>query len=35
MTFCKLIVEGIYSNAECARRAGFASETAREYAGSF
>ena len=23
-TFCKLVTEGIYSNAECARRAGFA-----------
>jgi hypothetical protein len=32
-TFCKLIVEGVYSNTECARRAGFASETASVYAG--
>jgi DNA-binding CsgD family transcriptional regulator len=32
MTFAKLIVEGIYSNAECARRAGFTDNTAREYA---
>jgi hypothetical protein len=31
-TFCKLIVEGIYSNADCARLAGFAAETARVYA---
>lgn len=31
-TFCKLIVEGVYSNAECARRAGFAAETAGVYA---
>ena len=31
-TFCKLIVEGIHSNADCARLAGFASETARVYA---
>jgi len=31
-TFCKLVVEGIYSNAECARRAGFAAETAVKYA---
>lgn len=31
-TFCKLIVEGIYSNAECARRAGFSKAVAHEYA---
>jgi hypothetical protein len=31
-TFCKLIVEGILSNAECARRSGYASETAGQYA---
>ena len=31
-TFCKLMVEGIYSHAECARRAGFSDSTAREYA---
>ena len=31
-TFCKLVVEGILSNAECARRAGYASETAGQYA---
>jgi phage terminase small subunit len=31
-TFCKLMVEGIYSNAECARRAGFAKDTANQYA---
>ena len=30
--FAKLIVEGIYSNAECARRAGYAQKTARKYA---
>jgi DNA-binding CsgD family transcriptional regulator len=32
MSFAKLIVEGVYSNAECARRAGFSAEAAREYA---
>jgi hypothetical protein len=32
-TFCKLIVEGVYSNTECARRAGFSAETASVYAG--
>lgn len=31
-TFCKLMVEGIYSNAECARRAGFSKAVAKEYA---
>ena len=31
-TFCRLITEGIYSNAECARRAGFSAETAPHYA---
>ena len=31
-TFCKLVAEGIYSNAECARRAGFSAETAHAYA---
>jgi phage terminase small subunit len=31
-TFCKLIVEGVYSNTECARRAGFSAHTAHEYA---
>ena len=31
-TFCKLVSEGIYSNAECARRAGFSAETAHAYA---
>jgi len=31
-TFCKLITEGIYSNAECARRAGFAAATSHVYA---
>lgn len=31
-TFCKLMVEGIYSNAECARRAGFSASTSSEYA---
>jgi len=31
-TFCKLIAEGIYSNTECARRAGFSAETAHAYA---
>jgi len=31
-TFAQLVVEGIYSNAECARRAGFTENTAREYA---
>jgi hypothetical protein len=31
-TFCKLIVEGILSNAECARQSGYAAETAGQYA---
>jgi phage terminase small subunit len=31
-TFARLIVEGIYSNSECARRAGFSENTAHEYA---
>ena len=31
-TFAELIVEGIYSNTECARRAGFRETTAKEYA---
>jgi len=31
-TFCKLVTEGIYSNAECARRAGFAAATSHVYA---
>jgi hypothetical protein len=31
-TFCKLVVEGIYSNAECARRAGFSKVVAHDYA---
>jgi len=31
-TFCQLVVEGIHTNAECARRAGFASDTASVYA---
>jgi len=31
-TFAQLIVEGIYSNSECARRAGFSENTAHEYA---
>ena len=31
-TFCKLVVEGIYSNAECARRAGFSKAVAHDYA---
>jgi DNA-binding CsgD family transcriptional regulator len=31
-TFAQLVVEGVYSNAECARRAGFSVEVAREYA---
>ena len=31
-TFCKLVVEGIYSNAECARRSGFSQATAASYA---
>lgn len=30
--FAELIVEGIYSNAECARRAGFAAATSNVYA---
>ena len=30
--FCKYYVEGIYSNAECARKAGFSSDTAHIYA---
>lgn len=32
MTFAKLVVEGIYSNSECARRAGFARDIASVYA---
>tara|TARA_R100000315_G_scaffold36476_1_gene15198 strand:- start:98 stop:640 length:543 start_codon:yes stop_codon:yes gene_type:complete len=28
-TFARLIVDGIYTNTECARRAGFSAETAR------
>jgi hypothetical protein len=31
-TFCKYISEGIYSNAECARKAGYAKEHAIQYA---
>lgn len=31
-TFAKLVVEGIYSNTECARRAGFSDNTAQVYA---
>ena len=31
-TFAQLVAEGIYSNSECARRAGFAEETAGAYA---
>jgi hypothetical protein len=31
-TFAQKIVEGIYSNAECARLSGFATERAHEYA---
>lgn len=31
-TFAKLVAEGIYSNTECARRAGFSHATAGEYA---
>jgi hypothetical protein len=31
-TFADLIVEGVYSNAECARRAGFSEKVANEYA---
>ena len=31
-TFAELIVEGIYSNTECARRAGFAAAAASDYA---
>ena len=31
-TFAELIVEGVYSNAECARRAGFSEVTASDYA---
>ena len=30
--FSKLIVEGIYSNAECARRAGYSQKVAVKYA---
>lgn len=30
--FCKYYVEGIYSNAECARKAGFSVDTAHVYA---
>ena len=32
MTFAQKIVEGIYSNAECARLAGFTDERATEHA---
>ena len=32
MTFARFIVEGIYSNAECARKAGYAPELAKVYA---
>jgi hypothetical protein len=32
MTFARHIVEGIYSNAECARKAGFASDSANVFA---
>ena len=32
MSFARFIVEGIYSNAEAARRAGYASELANERA---
>lgn len=32
-TFARLVAEGLYSNAECARRAGFAPATAAAYAG--
>lgn len=31
-TFCQLVAEGIHTNAECARRAGFSHETASVYA---
>jgi DNA-binding CsgD family transcriptional regulator len=31
-TFARLVSEGIYSNSECARRAGFAEDTAGAYA---
>lgn len=31
-TFAQLVTEGLYSNAECARRAGFSSDTAGAYA---
>jgi hypothetical protein len=31
-TFARLIVEGLYSNAECARKAGYAVDTAAVYA---
>jgi phage terminase small subunit len=31
-TFCRLIVEGILSNAECARQSGYSAETAGQYA---
>ena len=31
-TFAQLVSEGIYSNAECARRAGYTEETASDYA---
>ena len=30
--FAKLVVEGVYSNAECARRAGYSSNAAKEHA---
>jgi hypothetical protein len=35
MTFAKYIVEGIYSNAECARKAGYKSDLAAEASLSF
>ena len=30
--FCKFYVDGLYSNAECARKAGFSADTAHVYA---
>jgi phage terminase small subunit len=32
MSFARYVVEGIYSNAECARKAGFKSDLAVEHA---
>lgn len=31
-TFCQLVAEGLYTNTECARRAGYTHDTAGQYA---